>query len=100
VATPAFPRYAHNDRELGRERKDPRQGLIEAIQDQTILNNSAATTSLRASLGIAGIPNRSANDGTITRFGWKAQNQSRACSQSRNRLPPLPHTRHGARLSQ
>jgi hypothetical protein len=51
-------------------------GLIEAIQDQTILNNAAATALLRAPLGIYGIPNRSGNDGTITRFGWKAQNKS------------------------
>src|SRR5258708_2967249 len=51
-------------------------GLIEAIQDLTILNSSAATAPLRARLGIAGIPNHSGNDGTITRFGWKAQNKS------------------------
>ncbi|HVP47471.1 MAG TPA: di-heme oxidoredictase family protein, partial [Bryobacteraceae bacterium] len=51
-------------------------GLMEAIQDQTILSNSASTASLRTPLGIAGIPNRSGNDGTITRFGWKAQNKS------------------------
>jgi hypothetical protein len=51
-------------------------GLIEAIQDLTILNNSASTAPLRAQLGIGGIPNRSGNDGTITRFGWKAQNKS------------------------
>ena len=51
-------------------------GLIEAIQDLTILDNSASTASLRAQLGIGGIPNRSGNDGTITRFGWKAQNKS------------------------
>src|SRR5262249_50708328 len=30
----------------------------------------------RAQFGVEGIPNRSANDGTITRFGWKAQNKS------------------------
>jgi CxxC motif-containing protein (DUF1111 family) len=53
-------------------------GLIEAIQDRTILANSQATASLRGQLGIAGIPNRSGNDGTITRFGWKAQNKSLA----------------------
>ena len=53
-------------------------GLIEAIQDTTILNNSTSTAALRASLGIGGIPNRSGNDGTITRFGWKAQNKSLA----------------------
>ena len=53
-------------------------GLIEAIQDRTILETAAATASLRAPLGIAGLANRSANDGTITRFGWKAQNKSLA----------------------
>jgi CxxC motif-containing protein (DUF1111 family) len=51
-------------------------GLIEAIQDLTILNNLASTAPLRVQLGIGGIPNRSGNDGTITRFGWKAQNKS------------------------
>jgi hypothetical protein len=51
-------------------------GLIESIQDQTILASFNATASQRAALGIAGHPNRSANDGTITRFGWKAQNKS------------------------
>jgi CxxC motif-containing protein (DUF1111 family) len=51
-------------------------GLIEAIQDATIMGNSASTASLRAPLGIGGMPNRSGNDGTITRFGWKAQNKS------------------------
>ena len=35
-----------------------------------------ATASARAALGITGHPNRSGNDGTITRFGWKAQNKS------------------------
>jgi len=43
-----------------------------------------ADTSMKARLGISGHPNaiisgtanRSANDGTITRFGWKAQNKS------------------------
>ena len=53
-------------------------GLIEAIQDSTILANSAATAQLRAALGIGGMPNRSGNDGTIARFGWKAQNKSLA----------------------
>jgi Di-haem oxidoreductase, putative peroxidase len=51
-------------------------GLIESIQDHTILENAAATASLRTPLHIGGIPNRSGNDGTITRFGWKAQNKS------------------------
>lgn len=51
-------------------------GLIEAIQDSTILDNSASTKALRGPLGIGGLPNRSGNDGTIARFGWKAQNKS------------------------
>ena len=51
-------------------------GLIDSIQDREILARQAATTSDRAALGIGGHPNRSGNDGTITRFGWKAQNKS------------------------
>jgi len=53
-------------------------GLIEAIQDSTILANVTANAQAKAALAIAGFPNRSANDGTITRFGWKAQNKSLA----------------------
>jgi hypothetical protein len=51
-------------------------GLIDSIQDQTILASFNATANQRSALGITGHPNRSANDGTITRFGWKAQNKS------------------------
>jgi CxxC motif-containing protein (DUF1111 family) len=51
-------------------------GLIDSIQDREILAHQAATASQRAALGIGGHPNRSGNDGTITRFGWKAQNKS------------------------
>jgi CxxC motif-containing protein (DUF1111 family) len=51
-------------------------GLIEAIQDLTILSSAASTASLRAPLGIGGMANRSGNDGTVARFGWKAQNKS------------------------
>jgi CxxC motif-containing protein (DUF1111 family) len=53
-------------------------GLIESIQDREILAHFAATAVQRRALGIAGHPNRSGNDGTITRFGWKAQNKSLA----------------------
>lgn len=51
-------------------------GLIESIQDREILARHDATVGQRAPLGITGHPNRSGNDGTITRFGWKAQNKS------------------------
>ncbi len=51
-------------------------GLIEAIADSTILANLTANQAAKNPLGISGHPNRIANTGTITRFGWKAQNQS------------------------
>jgi len=51
-------------------------GLLESIQDREIIAQHEATASQRAALGISGHPNRSGNDGTITRFGWKAQNKS------------------------
>ncbi len=59
-------------------------GLIEAIPDSAILANISANASEKSALGISGHPNAiisgtanlSANDGTITRFGWKAQNKS------------------------
>jgi len=51
-------------------------GLIENIPDATILANKNSQKSLKMLLGISGRENRSGNDGTITRFGWKAQNKS------------------------
>jgi len=59
-------------------------GLIEAIPDSAILANMRANAPQRAQFGISGHPNAhlsgnvnlSGNDGTITRFGWKAQNKS------------------------
>src|SRR5271169_733039 len=59
-------------------------GLIEAISDSAILANMNANSQIKKPLGISGHPNahlsgnanHSANDGTITRFGWKAQNKS------------------------
>ena len=51
-------------------------GILDGIQDREILDRQLASALIREELGITGIPNRSANDGTITRFGWKAQNKS------------------------
>jgi len=51
-------------------------GLIEAITDTTIKNNVASSPFLKALFGIKGHVNTNGNDGTVTRFGWKAQNKS------------------------
>ena len=60
-------------------------GLIEAIPDYAIVDNQTANANGKAALGIAGRPHRvratgstnnNGNDGTIARFGWKAQNKS------------------------
>jgi CxxC motif-containing protein (DUF1111 family) len=49
-------------------------GLLENIDDSTLLANQAAQA--RNNLGISGAFNHNGNDGTISRFGWKAQNKS------------------------
>jgi CxxC motif-containing protein (DUF1111 family) len=59
-------------------------GLVEAIPDSIILTNSAEDGDVKRRAGvhghanahISGAANLSPNDGTITRFGWKAQNKS------------------------
>jgi CxxC motif-containing protein (DUF1111 family) len=59
-------------------------GFIESIPDLAILANMRSNASEKSALGISGHANShlsgnvnlSANDGTITRFGWKAQNKS------------------------
>ncbi len=51
-------------------------GLIEAIPDSALRDNMRADAERKRSLGIAGRPNLSPNDSSITRFGWKAQNKS------------------------
>ena len=64
-------------------------GLIESIPDSEILKNQAAQAQVKQQLGIRGRPNvvlafnsisgqtnRNGNDGTIARFGHKAQNKS------------------------
>jgi len=51
-------------------------GLLEAVSEDDLVANLASNGDAKANLGIAGTFNRSGNDGTITRFGWKAQNKS------------------------
>jgi len=57
-------------------------GLIESIDDDTILANMQADSARKFSFGIrgrantTGRPNLNENDGTVARFGWKAQNKS------------------------
>ncbi len=64
-------------------------GLIEEIPDSAILANAASNAAAKSTLGIRGRPNfqvsgrtitgqtnPNGNDGTIARFGWKAQNKS------------------------
>ena len=48
-------------------------GLMENIDDSTLLANSAGKT---GAFGTSGAFNHNGNDGTISRFGWKAQNKS------------------------
>jgi len=51
-------------------------GLIESISDSSIRANMNANRDAKADLGISGHPNIVPNNGTISRFGWKAQNGS------------------------
>ncbi|MFZ1917322.1 MAG: di-heme oxidoredictase family protein [Terriglobales bacterium] len=51
-------------------------GLVENTPDHVLKANLAAFSDRKANLGIAGHFNLSPNDGTISKFGWKAQNKS------------------------
>ena len=51
-------------------------GLVENTTDRALRANLASTAQDRQNFGIGGEFNTSGNDGTITRFGWKAQNKS------------------------
>jgi CxxC motif-containing protein (DUF1111 family) len=49
-------------------------GLMEVIPAVSLVANLAAQGPLKARFGIFGHLNHNPNDGTVTRFGWKAQN--------------------------
>jgi CxxC motif-containing protein (DUF1111 family) len=49
-------------------------GLVENLDDSTLLANT--NNNNVNNVGINGTHNHNGNDGTITRFGWKAQNKS------------------------
>lgn len=49
-------------------------GLVENLDESTLLSNQSAN--LNNNFGVAGTFNHNGNDGTIARFGWKAQNKS------------------------
>jgi CxxC motif-containing protein (DUF1111 family) len=51
-------------------------GLIEVVRNIDIVNNMNSNLTTKAALGITGHPNYSGNDGSIQRFGWKAQVRS------------------------
>src|SRR5262249_50844186 len=51
-------------------------GLVEAVTDGALEANLSANAQQKRALGISGRFNRNGNDGTIARFGWKAQNKS------------------------
>jgi CxxC motif-containing protein (DUF1111 family) len=49
-------------------------GILENIDETTLLNFQASTVG--NPFGVSGTFNHNGNDGTISRFGWKAQNKS------------------------
>jgi CxxC motif-containing protein (DUF1111 family) len=54
-------------------------GLVENVTDNTLIANLGKAppgAPSSSSLGITGFLQTSGNDGTVTRFGWKAQNKS------------------------
>jgi CxxC motif-containing protein (DUF1111 family) len=51
-------------------------GLVENVSDGALEAALAANAQQKRALGISGRFNRNGNDGTIARFGWKAQNKS------------------------
>ena len=52
------------------------EGFVENVSEDALKNNLSSLGTTKSNLGIKGRFNTSGNDGTTTRFGWKAQNKS------------------------
>jgi CxxC motif-containing protein (DUF1111 family) len=52
------------------------EGFVENMTDSALTTNLNSLKATKKAAGITGHFNTSANDGTITKFGWKAQNKS------------------------
>src|SRR5262249_6366462 len=52
------------------------EGFVENTTDEALRSNLNFLHAVKSAAGIAGRFNTSGNDGTITKFGWKAQNKS------------------------
>jgi len=77
IAQPDFKAAAANDNLIFRIPTPVfGAGLIQSIDDDTILANKNSQSLAKLLLGINGRVNTNGNDGTITRFGWKAQVKS------------------------
>ena len=77
LAQPNFPAQLANNNVVFRI-PTPTFGLgfVENTPDITLQKNLGLNSAAKAAAGISGRFNTSGNDGTITRFGWKAQNKS------------------------
>jgi CxxC motif-containing protein (DUF1111 family) len=51
-------------------------GLVENLNDAQLQLSFNANAAIKTRLGVSGHFNTNGNDGTITKFGWKAQNKS------------------------
>ena len=51
-------------------------GFVENTPDATLQTNLGSNAAAKTAAGIFGRLNSNGNDGTVTRFGWKAQNKS------------------------
>jgi hypothetical protein len=52
------------------------EGFVENVTDASFVSNLASLAGAKVNRGIRGRFNTNGNDGTITKFGWKAQNKS------------------------